>query len=416
VSSPSSTSPSPSGVQIDRFQGGQKWLTAGGGLGLLLVILSVAGLFIGDEVQQRLAGACYLVAFAYWCGICFASVILLQIFHATRAKWMIVLKRPVEAMGATMPLFLVLFFPVILAMKKVYSWVDPAASYPPGTPHLAETLKLLEHKSAWLNPKFFIFRGFFFILFATVVVYLLFGWSKKQDASGDPQLTQKQRNLGAGALPFVGLAMTFASFDWLMSLNPTWFSTVFGVYYFGGSLVTALSVLALLTHHARGKDSIGTFVTAEHTHNIGKLMLAFVCFWTYIAFSQLMLIWIAGLPEETPFYITRFSKGWAPIGLFMIVGHFFIPFGALLSRTLKRDSGKLAVVAAWILLIHLVDLYWLVMPTFSPDGAAFHWTLITAPLGMGLLALAFGISRLRGQYAVPVKDPYLADSLRYRQP
>jgi hypothetical protein len=400
----------PSTVQIDRFRGGQKWLTVGGGIGLLLTLVSVAGFFMGDdEKAQKIAAASYLISFAYWCGIAFASVILLQIFHATRAKWMIVLKRPVEAMGATVPLFLVLFIPVILAMKKLYSWVEPAST------ESAETLKLLAMKRPWLNPNFFIFRGFFYILFITVVVYLLFGWSKKQDASGDPQLTQKQRNLGAGALPFVGLALTFAAFDWLMSLNPTWFSTVYGVYWFGGSFMSALSVLAIVTDWGRGKDSVGTYVTPEHTHNIGKLMLAFTCFWTYIAFSQLLLIWIAGLPEETPFYITRFKAGWVPVGVLLILGHFFMPFGALLSRSLKRNSRTLGLVAMWLLLIHFVDIYWLVMPTFSPDGVAGSLSLLAFP-GIGLLTLAFGISRLRGQYAVPVKDPYLADSLRYRQP
>jgi len=161
--------------------------------------------------------------------------------------------------------------------------------------------------------------------------------------------------------------MSFAAFDWLMSLSPTWFSTVFGVYFFAGSFVSALSVLAMITAHARGKDSVGAFVSVEHTHNIGKLMLAFVCFWTYIAFSQLLLIWIAGLPEETPFYITRFKTGWAPLGILLVIGNFFVPFGALLSRSLKRDPRKLAAVAFWLLLVHLVDIYWLVMPTFSPD-------------------------------------------------
>jgi hypothetical protein len=414
VSAASSQTTSP--VQIDRYAGGQKWLVAGGGIGLLLTLASVAGLFMGDADTQRIAGASYLVGFAYWCGLSMASVILLQIFHATRAKWMVVLRRPVEIMGGTMPLFALLFIPLVLVMKHVYAWADPATFYPPGTPHLGETMALLEHKKPWLNAGGFIGRGFIYILFISLVGQLLYGWSKKQDSTGDVQLSQRQRNLGAGALPFVGLAMTFAAFDWLMSLNPLWFSTVFGVYYFAGSFVSALSVLALITAHSRGKDSVGEHVSIEHTHNIGKLMLAFTCFWTYIAFSQLLLIWIAGLPEETPFYIVRFSPGWRFMGIFMIFGNFFLPFGALLSRSLKRDPNKLGIVAFWILLVHLVDIYWLIMPTFSPDGIALHWTTFTSFVGIGLLTIAFGVFRLRGTYAVPVKDPYLADSLRYRQP
>jgi hypothetical protein len=401
---------SSSAFQIERFSGGRQWVVVGGGIGLLLVLLSVVGLFVGDAASQTLAAASYLIAFTYWAGISMASVILLMIFHATRAKWMVVLRRPVEAMGATMPLFLVLFVPVILARKQLYSWVEPAATLP------RETLQLLQHKRPWLNPGFFTGRAFFYILFFSVVMYLLFGWSKKQDTTGDVQLTQKQRTLGSAALPLIGLAMTFAAFDWLMSLNPMWFSTVFGVYYFAGSFVSSLALLAIITDLHRGKDSSGAYVTAEHTHNIGKLMLAFVCFWTYIAFAQLLLIWIAGLPEEIPFYITRFNAGWRAVGIFMIVGNFFLPFGAMLSRSLKRDPRKLAAVAVWILLVHFVDIFWLVMPTFSPEGVAFHWTTVTATLGIGLLSIAFGVSRIRGQYAVPIKDPYLADSLRFKQP
>jgi hypothetical protein len=380
----------------------------GGGLGLVLTAVSLFGGLAVDPVH---AWASYLVAFAYWCGIAMASVIMLQIFHATRAKWMIVLKRPVEVLGATVPLFILLFIPIIaMGMKTLYSWVEPAANLS------RETLHLLEHKKPWLNPTGFAARGFFYLVFVSIVHGLLYGWSKKQDTTGDVQLTQKQRNLGAGGLPFVGLAFTFAAFDWLMSLNPTWFSTVFGVYFFGGSFVSALSMVAIVTSVARGKDSVGTHISPEHTHNIGKLMLAFVCFWTYIAFSQLMLIWIAGLPEEIPFYITRFKPGWAWMGIVLIFCHFFVPFGALLSRSLKRDPRKLAAVATWILLVHFVDVYWLVMPTFYPEGFSPQWMDVTAPAGIGLLAAAFAVFRLRGNYAVPVRDPHLADSLRYRQP
>ncbi len=407
-----SSAVSSSPVQIDRFAGGKQWLVAGGGVGLVLVLATLGGF----AIDPKTASFSYLVAFAYWCGLAFASVLLLQIFHATRAKWMVALRRPVEAMSATMPLFLLLFIPVIFGMKHLYSWVDPATSFPAGTPHLKETLALLDHKRPWLNTSSFIGRGFFYILLASFVSFRLYGWSKKQDTTGDVQLTQKQRSFASGMIPFVGLAMTFAAFDWMMSLNPTWFSTVYGVYYFGGSLASALSLLAIVTAESRGKDSFGAYLTAEHTHNIGKLMLAFVCFWTYIAFSQLLLIWIAGLPEETPFYMTRFAPGWAWVGIFMIVGNFFMPFGALLSRSLKRDPRKLMIVALWILLVHYVDLYWLIMPTLNPTEVAFHWTDATAFFGIGLLSVSFGVSRLRGQYALPIKDPYLADSLGYRQP
>jgi hypothetical protein len=323
-------------------------------------------------------------------------------------------RRPSAAMASTVAIFVVLFVPVILSMKQLYQWVDPPADLG------RETLKLLEHKRPYLNVKFFVVRGFVYLLFGSLLAWRISGWSRRQDGASGPDtatLLQRQRSLSAGALPFFSLAITFAAFDWLMSLNPTWFSTIFGVYYFAGSFVSSLSMLAVVADLARGDRSLpGEHMSPEHTHNIGKLMLAFVCFWTYIAFSQLLLIWIAGLPEEIPFYITRFRREWAGLGVFLIFGHFFVPFGALLSRSLKRNPRRLALVAIWILLVHYIDIYWLVMPTLHPDGFSVHWTNFTAFLGVGLIAIAFGVSRLRGRLAVPVRDPYLAESLRYRQP
>jgi len=307
--------------------------------------------------------------------------------------------------------FIVLVIPIWLGMKQLYSWVDPVAAGFTG-----EALAKIKHKAGWLSVNFFIVRSVAYILVATFLGWRLFGWSLRQDREGGTDLLARQRRFSSGGLPFVALAITFGAFDWMMSLNPTWYSTIFGVYYFAGSFLSALSLLAIATWQANLNGLFGGGMSIEHTHSIGKLMLAFTCFWTYIAFSQLLLIWIAGLPEETPFYITRFKGGWAGMGIFLILGHFFIPFGALLSRSLKRDPRKLAGVGFWILLVHYIDIYWLVMPTLYPEGASFHWTQPLAFIGIGLLVIAFAVSRLRGRLPVPVRDPYLPESLRYRQP
>lgn len=404
MSSHASTPAAP--LPSEPFRGGGRWLTIGGGLGALLLIASVAGIFM----DPREGIFSYLVGFAYWAGIAIASVMLLMIFHATHARWMTVIRRPVEAMAASVPIFILLFIPLLFGTKQLYSWWEPAADLG------KETLKLLEHKRPWLNPGFFIARGFFYLLLASFFAWRLGSWSQRQDREGGVDLLQKQRSLSAGGLPFIALGITFAAFDWLMSLNPTWFSTIFGVYYFAGSFVSALSLLAIITDYGRVRNVFGGYLNVEHTHNIGKLMLAFVCFWTYIAFSQLLLIWIAGLPEEIPFYISRFKAGWREVGIILIFCHFFIPFGALLSRSLKRNPRKLAAVGVWILLIHFVDVLWLVMPTLHPEGFSLHWTTVTSFFGIGLVGVAFGVARARGRLPIPVKDPYLAESLRYRQP
>jgi hypothetical protein len=406
VSSPAST-PTVASLKVEPFKGGNSLMLGGAGLGLVLLLATLAG---GWATAPKETLFSYLVAFAYWCGIGFASVLLLMIFHATHARWMTILRRPVEAMASTMPIFLLLLIPILVGMEHLYSWVNPSPSLP------REVLHKLAHKAAYLNVKFFVVRGVAFILFASFVAWRLFGLSRRQDKEGGFELLSRQRRMSAGLLPFVAVAITFAAFDWLMSLNPTWFSTIFGVYYFAGSFGAALSILAIVTWHAGRNNLFSGGMNIEHTHSIGKLMLAFTCFWTYIAFSQLLLIWIAGLPEETPFYITRFNPGWAGFGVFLIFGHFFIPFGLLLSRARKRDPKRLARVAFWILCVHYIDIYWLAMPTLYGEGATFHWTQPLAFAGVGALVVAFGISRLRGHLPVPVRDPYLAESLRYRQP
>jgi hypothetical protein len=403
----------PASLAVEPFRGGSPWLFAGGAAGVVLLIVSI----VGFAVDARPAYFSYLVAFAYWCGIAFAALILLMIFHATHARWMTILRRPIEAMASTLPLFLVLLIPLLIGMKHVYSWVEPAAAVPPFS---KEALHLIEHKRAWLNTGFFIGRAIFYLVLATIVAQLLQSWSLRQDKGQSKEsgyaLLERMRRLSAGGLPFIALSFTFAAFDWLMSLNPTWYSTIFGVYFFAGSFGAALSLLAIITDLGRVQNVFSGGLNVEHTHNIGKLMLAFTCFWTYIAFSQLMLIWIAGLPEEIPFYITRFNEGWRWVGVFLMLFHFFVPFGALLSRSLKRDPRKLASVAVMILLVHYIDVFWLVMPTLNVEGFSVHWTNFTAFLGVGLLAIAFGVFRLRGRLPIPVKDPYLGESLRYRQP
>ena len=406
MSSPAT--PTVASLKAEPFKGGSQWMVAGGGIGVLLTaIIAIFAIATGSKD----AFYSYLVAFAYWCGIAFASVILLMIFHATHARWMTILRRPVEAMASSMGIFLLLLIPILIGMGHLYSWVDPEAAG-----FGREALAKIHHKAGWLNRNFFIARSVLYIVIGSALAWRLSSWSRQQDREGGSVLLERMRRLSAGGMPFIALALTFAAFDWMMSLNPTWFSTIFGVYYFAGSFGAALSLLAIVTYHAGRNNLFSGGMNIEHTHSIGKLMLAFTAFWTYIAFSQLLLIWIAGLPEETPFYITRFNPGWRGMGVFLIFGHFFVPFGALLSRSLKRNPKQLAITGFGILLVNYVDIYWLVMPTLYPDGVTFHWTQPVAFIGVGGLAIAFGVSRLRGKLPIPMRDPYLAESLRYRQP
>ncbi len=378
------------------------------GVGAVFTGIAVAGIFIDREA----ALFSYLVAFVYWAGVALSSLILLMIFHAFRAKWMVVLRRPLEVMAITVPVYLVLAIPVLLCLGDIYSWVNPEGR---GI-FTTHELHLIHQKGAYLNPTFFIARTVGYFVVGGLVGWRLFGLSTRQDSSGDPQLTQRQRNLGVGALPLMAMVITFASFDWMMSLNPTWFSTIFGVYYFAGSFWSTIAILIIVITMARGRDAFADQVNVEHIHNLGKLLFAFTCFWAYIGFSQMMLIWIAGLPEEVPFYIVRMKGEWAAAGIALIVGHFFIPFALLLSRDIKRNPVRLSMVAGWALLMNLLDIFWLIMPTLDPNHVTPHWTLLFAFVGLGALGTAFGLWKLRGHHTLPVRDPFLETSLRYRQP
>ncbi len=386
----------------------------GGGALRYAAIVAVVFLglgFVGLGVNPKATLFSYLVAFAYWAGVALTSLITLMIFHAFRAKWMVVLRRPLETMAATLPLFLFLALPLLYSMGQIYSWVKPELGG-----FAAHELEALKHKAVYLNPTFFTVRTIFYFAVSGLIAWLLFGWSTRQDTTGEVNLSQRQRNLGTGALPLMAMVITFAGFDWLMSLNPTWFSTIFGVYYFAGSFWSTIAILIIVSTVARGRDPFAEHVNVEHIHNLGKLLLTFTCFWGYIAFSQMMLIWIANLPEETPFYIVRMKGEWAAVGIALIIGHFFVPFGLLLSRDLKRNPTRLSLVAGWALLMNLLDIFWLVMPTYNANEVTPHIWLLFFFVGLGAAGTAFGLWRLRGQYTIPVRDPFLEVSLRYRQP
>lgn len=397
---------------VEKFSGGSKWMMLSALLGVLGLVATTVGFFI--DTQQALFS--YLVAFVFWIGIALAALIMVAIFHAAGGKWMTVLRRAMESIAAVIPLFVLLFIPflVFLALGKldqVWIWMN---HNPPG---FTETqLHHLHHKAPYLNVPFFVVRMVIYFVVWIIALNVLRGTSLKQDLDGDLKHTVKMRRWGPGLLPFLGITVTFAAVDWMMTLEPFWFSTIYGAYYFAGSFVSAFGVLTLLTVYGRGKNDFGTYTTAQHHHNLGKLLLAFTAFWAYIAFSQFLLIWIANIPEETPFYATRIFGGWQGTGVFLIIGHFVIPFFVLLARTTKLVPSILAGISFWILFAHYVDIYWLIMPVLHPKGLSVSWLDFAAFIGVGGLSVAFGFWRARGHYSLPVKDPYLDYSLRYVQP
>lgn len=377
-----------------------RWLLLAGVLGLALTL-------VGAVFSAREAAYSYLFAFAFWASAVVGALILLQSLHAARARWPVVFRRPIEVMAALAPALIALFIPVAIAAHALYPWVDP----PPGlSPH---DVMLYARKSGWLHLPFFLVRAAICLAVWSAVGVLLYRWSAAQDALG-PQtpaavaLTSRQRRLAAGALPFVVITFSFASQDWLMSLEPLWYSTVYGLYVACGAVVAALCCVALW---ATFDGALAAMMRPEHFRRLGTLLLTFVCLWAYCGFSQYLLIWIATLPEEVTWYIARARTTWRFAAIALMVFHFGLPFLLLLQRRIKERPRALAVVAAGLLLMHGVDLYWLIVPALHPHGFSLHWTAPLAFVGVGALTAAAALGlRARGR-AVPLGDPFLPHSL-----
>ena len=391
-------------MNLGPWQGGRRLLTWSAALGVVgLVLTLVGGLF---DVRRALFS--YLVAYTYWIGIVLGALLVLGSLHASNARWSVVVRRFVENVPAALPVFVPLFVPIALGMKVLYPWADPSRLDP-------ELQHVVAHKAPYLNGGFFLARAVVYFVIWIGVAYYLRAWSVRQDDRGDPSYTTLQRRLGAGSIPFVGLAMTFAAFDWMMSLDPRFYSTMYGVYWFAGSFMAAFAVTIIGGFLTRAEpDGFGRLMNVDHYHALGKLLLAFVAFWAYIAFSQFMLIWIANIPEEVPWYILRIDGGWLWVASFVALFQFLVPFFLLLQRAVTRNPRRLAAVSAWLLFVHWIDLYWLVMPHIHPKGPR-PWIFdLTAFVGVGGVTVALALVRMRATASVPLRDPYLEDSLRYQ--
>lgn len=369
---------------------------------LMAAAVGLVGCAVGIAVDPERTFFSYLAAYVYGISLALGALCLVLITHATGARWFVVVRRPAEAIAGTIPAFALLFLPILFGLRRIYPWVAPG-------PELAAQIA---PKHAYLNVPFFVSRAALYLAVWWWLVARLRRWSIRQDDSTHATEPRPLLLSGLGLMAF-GFTVTFAAFDWLMSLDPGWSSTAFGLYYFAGGLVGALGLMAIVIHALERNGALAGRVAGSHYHALGRLTLTFVVFWAYIAYSQGFLIWSAAVPREAEWYLLRWHLGWSIVLLTLVFGHFVLPFFALLSRPLKRNGAALTTVGAWLLLMHYVDVFWLVLPALKGTRAGVRWQDPAALLAVIGIAVALGVRQLSAAPVVPVHDPDLAASLGY---
>ena len=369
------------------------------GAGLCLV-----GVFLNPEQFFR----SYLLAYFFWLGVALGCLAIVMLHHLAGGAWGAVIQRVLEAGTRTLPLLAVLVVPLLFGVHDLYLWARPPA---------VASDALLRHKSLYLNVPFFVLRTGVYFAVWLVVAYFLNRWSllhdQVQERPVERSLRRRLQLLSGLGLVLYGLTVTFAAIDWVMSLEPYWYSTIYGIVCIVGQGLAALAFAIVATALLAAFAPFAGVVTPAHFHDLGNLLLAFVMLWAYIAFSQFLIIWSGNLPEEIPWYVHRTQGGWQWIGLLLLVLHFALPFLLLLSRGTKRSVYRLATVALAIICMHLVDLFWLVMPAFHPAGLYVHWLDVVAPVGIGGLWIAVFVWQLQRRPLLPLHDPRLQGAMEH---
>ena len=378
-------------------------------LGKRALIVGIAGLALSAlwaffNAEQFFRS--YLVAYVFWIGIVLGCLAILMVQHMSGGAWGLVIRRVLEAATRTFLPMALLFIPLAVGLKSIYIWADPDAAAGNAT-----LTKLLEHKEPYLNIWFFLGRVVFYFVVWISVTYFLNKWSLEQDRTGDRRITRKMQVLSGPGLVLYGLTVTFASIDWVMSLEPEWFSTIFGILFMGGQGVAAMAFIIAMLVLLKNRKPFSEIIAPRHFHDLGKLLLAFIMLWAYFNFSQFLIIWSGNLPEEIPWYIRRLQGPFKWIGLILVIFHFALPFLMLLSRNLKRDGRRLAALAIVVIIFRLVDIYWLIAPEFHHGQFHLHLLDIIAPIGLGGVWLWLFFQQLKKRPLLPVGDPDLEGAI-----
>ncbi len=372
--------------------------------GIILLLIGIAAFVLSFFVDQERASFNTIIAFMFTFSIGVGSLFLVALEFVVGADWSVPFRRVSEflALGTFIAFLFVL--PLLFNMHEVFHWTHHEA---------VKNDEILNHKAPYLNETFFYIRsGAAFVIFA-FFYYVIIKKSRKLDESFNPKINKSVTRWSAIFMPVFAVVLTYMAIDWMMSLEPHWFSTIFGVYYFSGTILAALAGLTLFSLYLNENGLLPKGIRRDHYYNFGALMFAFINFWAYIAFSQFLLIWYANVPEETFWFIYRMDGPWGIYSIGLIIVHFVIPYALLLPRPAKSDPRRLKIASVWILLAHYYDLYFLIMPTYARPEIPFGWMEVLMPiLPVGLIIFGFGIAA-RGKNLIPVGDPKLRSGMEF---
>jgi len=321
----------------------------------------------------------------------------------TGGAWGVVIRRVLEASTRTWPLLLILFIPIVIGLRQIYPWTNAE--------EMSRSAALQQKAAHYLNPSFFTVRAVGYFAIWSVLALLLNWCSLQQDRTANPKLRKRMQVLSGPGLVLFVVTTTFASIDWVMSLDPAWSSTIFGLIFVAAWTLSALAFTILAMSWLSQREPMNAVVRPPHFHDLGNLTLTLVMLWTYFAFSQYLIIWSGNLPEETVWYVARKHGGWGVIALSIAILQFAFPFLLLLSRATKKSPRKLAMLAVLILIMRVIDVIWLIEPTYNRAGLHLSWMDMVAPIAMGGLWLATFAWQLQKRSLVPINDPQLEAAL-----